>query len=208
MFDVAIINYEMGNLRSVQSACNFVGLSTIITNKPNEIIYQSQIFYPEYTNLQNGFFEYVLEDPIEISGAVFIGTEQSFSEILNVGLDKNIINNDRMFFNIGAEWSESNCSDCLGTWMIRPVLGSLSSDNEILFKSDFNIFPNPTSSYLTIKGKNNFKYKLFDINHKLLVQSNSLSDKIKLDLSVYPQGIYFLQISDDKSIHYKKVILQ
>ena len=32
MFDVAIINYEMGNLRSILSACETVGLKTIITD--------------------------------------------------------------------------------------------------------------------------------------------------------------------------------
>ena len=179
-----------------------------VDNMPNEIIYQSQIFYPQYTDLQNGFFEYVLEDPIDVSGAVFIGTEQSFSEILNVGLDKNTINNDRMFFNIGAEWTESNCAECIGTWMIRPVFGSLSSTNEIQLNSDYKIYPNPTSSSLTLEGRNNFDYKLFDLNSKLLGYSNSLSNKYKLDLSSYPQGIYFLQISDEKSIHHKKIILQ
>lgn len=179
-----------------------------VDNMPNEIIYQSQIFYPQYTDLQNGFFEYVLEDPIDVSGAVFIGTEQSFSEILNVGLDKNTINNDRMFFNIGAEWTESNCAECIGTWMIRPVFGFLSSTNEIQLNSDYKIYPNPTSSSLTLEGRNNFDYKLFDLNSKLLGYSNSLSNKYKLDLSSYPQGIYFLQISDEKSIHHKKIILQ
>tara|TARA_B110000908_G_scaffold172550_1_gene240698 strand:+ start:5756 stop:7594 length:1839 start_codon:yes stop_codon:yes gene_type:complete len=179
-----------------------------VDNMPNEIIYQSQIFYPQYTDLQNGFFEYVLEDPIDVSGAVFIGTEQSFSEILNVGLDKNTINNDRMFFNIGAEWTESNCAECIGTWMIRPVFGSLSSTNEIQLNSDYKIYPNPTSSSLTLEGRNNFDYKLFDLNSKLLGYSNSLSNKYKLDLSSYPQGIYFLQLSDEKSIYHKKIILQ
>ena len=179
-----------------------------VDNMPNEIIYQSQIFYPQYTDLQNGFFEYVLEDPIDVSGAVFIGTEQSFSEILNVGLDKNTINNDRMFFNIGAEWTESNCAECIGTWMIRPVFGSLSSTNEIQLNSDYKIYPNPTSSSLTLEGRNNFDYKLFDLNSKLLGYSNSLSNKYKLDLSSYPKGIYFFQLSDEKSIYHKKIILQ
>ena len=201
------IHFEQ-NLEDASGSPFRITLWDETNNMPNEIIYQSQIFYPEYTDLQNGFFEYVLEDPIEVSGAVFIGTEQSYSEILNVGLDKNTINNDRMFFNIGSEWEESNCADCLGTWMIRPVFGSLSSTDELLLKSDYRIFPNPTSSYLAIESQNNFSYKLFDINSKLLGQSNSLSYKYKLDLSAYPQGIYFLQISDDKSIHHKKIILQ
>jgi glutamine amidotransferase len=46
MFDVAIINYEMGNLRSVQAACNFVGLSTIITNKPKDIMQSRSLILP------------------------------------------------------------------------------------------------------------------------------------------------------------------
>jgi imidazole glycerol-phosphate synthase subunit HisH len=36
--DVAIIDYKMSNLHSVQAACNKVGLSSIITSKENEIL--------------------------------------------------------------------------------------------------------------------------------------------------------------------------
>ena len=46
MHDVAIIDYEMGNLRSVQSACNYVGLKTIITKDPNTIKKSKSIFLP------------------------------------------------------------------------------------------------------------------------------------------------------------------
>ena len=41
---------------------------------------------------------------------VFIGWEQYYDEIINVGLDKNTINNDRMFYNLGAGWNQSNCA--------------------------------------------------------------------------------------------------
>ena len=46
MYDVAIINYEMGNLRSVQSACNYVGLKTIVTNDSKIIENSKSIFLP------------------------------------------------------------------------------------------------------------------------------------------------------------------
>lgn len=46
MYDVAIINYEMGNLRSVQSACTHVGLTTIITKDPKIISKCKSIFLP------------------------------------------------------------------------------------------------------------------------------------------------------------------
>ena len=177
-------------------------------NLPNEIIYQSQIFYPEYTDLQNGFYEYVLDDPIDISGAVFVGTEQSYSEILNIGLDKNTINNNRMFFNIGTEWVESNCAECLGTWMIRPVFGSLSTIGLSELQTNYKVYPNPATSHLFIEGRDQFHFKLFDINSKLLNQSTFLSKSFKLDVSDFPQGIYFLQISDNQTISHKKIILQ
>ena len=177
-------------------------------NMPNEIIYQSQIFYPRYTDLQNGFYEYVLENPIDISGAVFIGTEQSYSEILNIGLDKNTINNSRMFYNIGTEWLESNCADCMGTWMIRPVFGSLTNLNSFEEKTIYNVYPNPANSHIFIEGQDQFHYKLFDINSKLLNQSTYSSKSFKLDVSDFPQGIYILQISNNEKISYNKIILQ
>jgi len=46
MYDVAIINYEMGNLRSIQSACKYVGLNSIITNKEKIINNSKCILLP------------------------------------------------------------------------------------------------------------------------------------------------------------------
>ncbi len=46
MFDVAIINYEMGNLRSILSACEAVGLKTIITDKSKIIKKSKSIILP------------------------------------------------------------------------------------------------------------------------------------------------------------------
>ena len=43
MFDVAIINYEMGNLRSILSACEAVGLKTIITDMEDEVLANSGV---------------------------------------------------------------------------------------------------------------------------------------------------------------------
>ena len=46
MYDVAIINYEMGNLRSILSACEAVGLKTIITDKSKIIKKSKSIILP------------------------------------------------------------------------------------------------------------------------------------------------------------------
>ncbi len=46
MYDVAIINYEMGNLFSVNSACKKVGLSSIITDNEKIILTSKSIILP------------------------------------------------------------------------------------------------------------------------------------------------------------------
>ena len=38
IYDIAIIDYKMGNMYSVQAACNKVGLSSIITSNPSQIL--------------------------------------------------------------------------------------------------------------------------------------------------------------------------
>jgi len=43
---IAIIDYGVGNLRSVQKAFEYVGYSAIVTNKPNEIIKASHVVLP------------------------------------------------------------------------------------------------------------------------------------------------------------------
>jgi len=46
MYDVAIINYEMGNLYSVSSACSNAGLKSIISNEESIILKSKSIILP------------------------------------------------------------------------------------------------------------------------------------------------------------------
>ena len=45
-FDTAIINFNSSNLHSVKSACNYVGIKSIITNKRDDIINSKSIIIP------------------------------------------------------------------------------------------------------------------------------------------------------------------
>ena len=44
--DVAIIDYKMGNLHSVQAACDYIGLKSIITQDPNIILNANAAILP------------------------------------------------------------------------------------------------------------------------------------------------------------------
>ena len=174
---------------------------------PDEMIYQSQIFYPEYTNTQNGFFEYVLENPISIEGSIFVGMQQYYDQILNVGLDKNTVNNDRMYYNLGSGWLQSNCAECSGTWMIRPVFGALSNQNN-LHKKNITVYPNPSNGLINVNSIEKVSYKLYDLKGRELLSSNKKDSLFSLDVSFLPKGIYLLKLYSDTSFINQKVIVQ
>jgi len=175
---------------------------------PSDIIYQSQIFYPQYIDVKNGFYEYVLESPISVSGSVFIGWEQYYDEIINVGLDKNTINNDRMFYNLGAGWNQSNCADCDGTWMIRPVFGSLTTSSiDNVLTTSFGVFPNPASTSVSIEFEEPHTLSVFNLSGKQVYKKFS-DDRHNIDLQSFSKGIYILEIQSDYQKHRKKLVVQ
>lgn len=125
--------------------------------------------------------------------------------------------------NFNFEWGKSGSNSCGGTidWLtilnnqaIAPDEGpSLPSDlimptavsvKENLTIKNIKIYPNPTTNLITIAWESSTKQtlRLRDISGKILHTQRSTSGD-KLDMTMYPIGIYFLEIKDDKS---KKVI--
>ena len=166
------------------------------------------LFFPEYTNEYNGFYQYVLEDPIYLSSSFFIGWQQFYSDLLNIGLDKNTINNDRMFYNIGSSWQQSSCSGCEGSWMMRPVFGSLTTTH--LFSqeiNDFEMYPNPCSNIVNIKYTKPFTVRVFDIRGTMVYFENTLSKLSNLNTSNLESGIYIVELISENQILRKKLIV-
>jgi hypothetical protein len=175
---------------------------------PTDILYQSQIFYPKYTDTKNGFYEYVLENPISVSGSIFVGWEQYYDEIINVGLDRNTINNNRMYYNLGAGWNQSNCADCDGTWMIRPVFGSLTTSSlDEASTVSLDVYPNPANSSVNIEFTKLFTLSIYNLNGELI--HNDFSDgSIGIDLLSFSKGIYILEILSNDRKYREKLVVQ
>ena len=172
-------------------------------------MYESQIFYPEYTDTKNGYYEYVLENPIVVSGSVFVGWEQYSENIVNIGLDRNRVNNDRMYYNLGGSWQQSNCADCDGTWMIRPVFGKLSTpSNSTEFELlSLSIFPNPTSSVVYINYDESFRVDMYSLSGQQLL-STDFNTSHRINVSDISNGIYILKITAANSSQIEKLIIQ
>lgn len=80
------------------------------------------------------------------------------------------------------------------------------SVNETAAKLDIKVFPNPTSSFVTINTTSNIeKAQLVNLSGKR-INLNITNNKI--DLRHIKQGIYLLQLAIDNKQHTKKLIIQ
>jgi hypothetical protein len=61
---------------------------------------------------------------------------------------------------------------------------------------------------LTIQAETQIKYiKLRNIAGQLIIYEKFNSNQLQIDLSAFENGIYLLEISDDKNTEIKKVLL-
>lgn len=79
--------------------------------------------------------------------------------------------------------------------------------------SRIEIFPNPAHSYiiLRIAGKQSgeiIQYMLYDANGRLVIGPSLLKEEVRVDLSSYARGIYFIRLQMKENISDWKIIKQ
>jgi len=99
---------------------------------------------------------------------------------------------------------------------------TMSNQIELSFAPEFSenyisVFPNPTNSTVTVQlHSNNTEASLTSIKLMNLLGRELLWQQVSeqsnashvLDLSIYPKGIYFIEIKDSNTSYYKKIIKQ
>ena len=175
---------------------------------PGNVLLRDTV-YPVYEERTN-FHNYYLSTPIGLDGVFYVGIEQTTNDMLNVGLDRNSLANNYMFYNVGGGW---NYSQFPGAWMIRPVLRGtpiISSSNNQLKQDDIQIFPNPFSDFTTILIDNSAKnlILLFDISGRLISKFRVNKKSFQLSKNNLKSGVYILQVQNKKEVFRKKLVIQ
>lgn len=181
--------------------------------KPGTVIYEDQLFFPrspQYQYQRNLFTTYYFQDTMKVpvTGTFHIGWRQFDAERLNVGLDMNIVNNDKTHFSVdnGATWQQSTFA---GSVMIHPIF-STELDATLGIKEtprkelNIKVFPNPTTGQVKIEIEDNAftGVEVLSIQGKKIIES----DQPIVDLSDFPSGMYFFKINgSEKTI---KIIKQ
>jgi Secretion system C-terminal sorting domain len=90
--------------------------------------------------------------------------------------------------------------------------GILNGISEINTQSKFSVFPNPATNSITLSTSANTsitQLTLVDIlGKKYLLNYKKENENFVIDMSEFPNGIYFLQATTNNGILYKKVLIE
>lgn len=116
------------------------------------------------------------------------------------------VNNTKQWIANRLAWLDAN----------MPGACSPAGDFELTGNTEFNIYPNPVSEFITVttfhQFNNKANIKIYDAIGRIIANpsfntDNAGNDKFKLDISFLQNGIYFVQVFDEGiSIGIKKVV--
>ena len=76
------------------------------------------------------------------------------------------------------------------------------------------LFPNPANDFFTVLLNSQYypqntekKIQLISVNGKLLLQKETLGNKLQVDISSYAVGIYYLRVQYKDEISFQKIII-
>ena len=185
---------------------------------PGTLLYQSDtIVTPMYAQTGHDHFtHYYLDPPLYLpAGAFYIGFTQKTDQQLNVGFDRNINSQSKIYYNlVTPSW---NTSSYTGSLMMRPVFGVADfyaglQENAVITKraNTITVYPNPANDKLYITtAVNNPEEKLFysiiDMYGRTVAQ-NKVATLEYIDIAELTEGIYFIRVVSGNKVSTVKFV--
>ena len=181
------------------------------------LIHQSIDNKPANNDSINGFVDYYFDTAQWVNaGTNYIGIIQSSINEIGIGVDHNTDAHSKMYLNYNNQWVQSTIK---GSWMMRPIFNKKLTIgvNEIAQnKSQFDIFPNPTSGKFTIHASRLLKGAATEISiynivgEKVRTETINLNSAMQFDMSDFPSGLYFVHFIDELNLfsEVKKLVVQ
>ena len=156
---------------------------------------------PEYEGELNKFHYYKLEQSINLTDTFFVGWTQTSDDMLNIGFDYNNIANDKLYYNIGGQWTQSEIK---GALMIRPVFGKATESKDV--GKRIAVTPNPVSNVMKLSILNSNAEQaniyVYDMQGRLVLQKNQDLSK-SIETSNLQNGVYFVRILTNNNVAFE-----
>jgi Secretion system C-terminal sorting domain len=167
----------------------------------DEILYRKDLIKPVYTDSVNGFHTYLLDTVMYVSDSIYVGLQQDKADNFRVGMDRNNVSNQNLFFYITGSWKQSTIP---GALMVRIVLGdSLPVGIQNIKPAFISVYPNPVDQMLYIdfeQFNRNISANVYSITGQMMMQKQLTGRQV--DVSGLPDGLYLLHLTDDRGQQY------
>ena len=174
--------------------------------QPGSILHQQEV-YPNHT--ENGEFHYYYLDSLfQMIGTFYVGWEQTTNDLLNIGLDKNKLANQFMFYNIGSGWTNSSYP---GSWMIRPIVSidEIILTQEEMKMDNFKLYPNPANQHLNILLSTiDNVILIYNLQGELVKNSFVSTNYCKLNITDLSSGMYVVEVKNINGRNFQKFIIE
>jgi hypothetical protein len=157
------------------------------------------------------FYPYMFDEPLVVSGNIYVGWEKLQKDNMNVGMDANNIHSDKIFYRVDADWQTSNIP---GALLIRPMIGPnmilSTSENFEGTENDLVLYPNPASDYFkvdmrNIKNASKAQVSVYNLIGQKVISHSQIPDRISIaDLK---KGIYIVTIETGNKIYTSKLVV-
>lgn len=169
---------------------------------PETIIHQNFTYdSPQYLPWgPNYFVEYPLDSTIWVPATFYVGWTQTNTIKMNLGLDKNRDNSDRIFYKTGTTFTNSSVD---GSLMIRPVMASNCNPyaglHEPAADPGLLVYPDPADASFQLAGvlpEGIVTVQLIDATGRA-VRSYPARTLDRYDVAGNADGLYVVRLVDD-----------
>jgi len=181
-----------------------------VTNLPGDLRYSQLGAKPQFGNELNEYKIYEFDSVLAIDDIFYVGWIKTTEDMLNIGFDRNTDNQDKIYYNLGQEWTKTSYH---GSLMIRPLLGK-----EIVYPASIpsitpdqlNLYPNPAYDHIRIEpsaqlSDQGFIARIYNMQGMLVRETVRFEDGI--DLGGLPSGIYLLNLKNRSGQHLSRKFL-
>jgi len=175
------------------------------SNVPGELVLSQEVIYPTLTDDYNKYFTYALTVPVYLpAGTYYFGWAQTVPFEINLGFDRNMANNDRIFYNLDGTWYNYTAEQ--GTLMIQPLFRKaldiyVGNNEPIPANSNWKLYPNPANDFTTFQQVENsgLIITLTDIAGRIQKTKPMYARTAQIETSELPSGIYIVTATDIKT---------
>ena len=166
-----------------------------------------------YLGERNAFRKYMFEEPQIVEGTIYVGIRQGQAAPANIGWDKNINNQDKIYYKFELPGEGFVNTAFEGSLMMRPIFASeyVSVREHESFEVLMDVYPNPASEHINFRSNLNEPLQLyvFDLSGRMVRQKIIQPTDVVYVNDMTP-GMYIFRLTtpDKQHIINKKVMIQ